>query len=118
MYFYIWKKHFEVLKEFFYSVKSVQLTLNQEKCQCYKSELKCIGYVVSALELLVDPEKVEASPKKFYWSSKNCWSGFLVHALCVQHFYCHRSSYSFNPEQLENSLERKLWKICSSVNEK
>lgn len=54
------EKHIEVLKEIISRIKRAGLTLNQEKCQFCKSELKYLGYVVNASGLLVDPDKVEA----------------------------------------------------------
>lgn len=54
------EKHIEVLTEVMRRLRRASLTLNREKCQFCKSELKYLGYVVNANGLLVDPEKVDA----------------------------------------------------------
>lgn len=54
------EKHLEVLKIIIQRIRTAGLTLNREKCQFCKPELKFLGYVVNAAGLLVDPEKVEA----------------------------------------------------------
>lgn len=53
-------KHLEVLKEVLTRIQRAGLTLNKEKCQFCKPQLKYLGYIVNACGLLVDPEKVEA----------------------------------------------------------
>lgn len=53
-------EHVTVLKEVMKRIFSAGLTLNREKCQFCKPELKYLGYVINASGLLVDPEKVEA----------------------------------------------------------
>lgn len=54
------EKHIEVVPEVVRRIRDAGLTLNQDKCNFCKSELKYLGYVVNASRLLVDPEKVEA----------------------------------------------------------
>lgn len=53
-------KHLEVLREVFRRLLNAGLTMNRDKCQFCKPELKYLGYVVNASGLMVDPEKVEA----------------------------------------------------------
>lgn len=52
--------HVEILKEVLSRIMKAGLTVNREKCNFCKSELKYLGYVVNSSGLLVDPEKVEA----------------------------------------------------------
>lgn len=53
-------KHLEVLDEVFKRLRTAGLTLNREKCQFCKRELKFLGHIVTSQGLMVDPEKVEA----------------------------------------------------------
>lgn len=52
--------HVEILKEVLNRICKAGLTLNRDKCNWCKSELKYLGYVVNASGLLVDPDKVDA----------------------------------------------------------
>lgn len=54
------EKHIEVLSEVFSRLKHAGLTLNKEKCQFCRTELRYLGYVVDKNGLHVDPEKVNA----------------------------------------------------------
>lgn len=54
------EKHVEVLQEVIERIRCAGLTLNREKCEFCKPELRYLGYVVNESGLLVDPEKVEA----------------------------------------------------------
>lgn len=53
-------KHLEVLEEIFKRLKEAGITLNREKCEFCRPELRYLGYCVNSSGLLVDPEKVEA----------------------------------------------------------
>lgn len=52
--------HIKVLSETFDRLLKAGLTLNRDKCQFCRDELKYIGYVVNRSGLSVDPEKVSA----------------------------------------------------------
>lgn len=54
------QKHIEILNEVFKRIKEAKLTLNREKCQFCRSELRYLGYVVSERGLQVDPDKVKS----------------------------------------------------------
>lgn len=54
------EKHMEVLAEILKRIKEAKITLNKEKCQFCRPELKYLGYVVSEKGLRVDPDKVKA----------------------------------------------------------
>lgn len=54
------EKHIEVLSEILRRIKEAKVTLNRDKCQFCRPELKYLGYVVSEKGLRVDPEKVKA----------------------------------------------------------
>lgn len=54
------EEHLRVLKEVMNRLTAAGLSLNRDKCNFCKSELKYLGYVVNSSGLLVDPEKVEA----------------------------------------------------------
>lgn len=54
------EKHLEVLEELFKRLKEAGLTLNREKCEFCRPELRYLGYCVNSSGLLVDPQKVEA----------------------------------------------------------
>lgn len=54
------EKHLEILAEIFKRIRAANLTLNREKCQLCRRELKYLGYVVSEEGLRVDPEKVKS----------------------------------------------------------
>lgn len=54
------EKHIEVLTEVFSRLSSAGLTLNREKCQFCRTELRYLGYVVDQNGLHVDPEKINA----------------------------------------------------------
>lgn len=54
------EKHIEVLSEVFSRLVSAGLTLNREKCQFCRTELRYLGYVVDKNGLHVDPDKVNA----------------------------------------------------------
>lgn len=53
-------KHIEILKEIFSRLKNAGITLNREKCEFCRPELRYLGYCVNSSGLLVDPEKVDA----------------------------------------------------------
>lgn len=53
-------QHINILREVVSRISKAGLTLNREKCNFCKSELRYLGYIVNASGLLVDPEKVEA----------------------------------------------------------
>lgn len=52
--------HFKILEEVLERLLSAGLTLNRDKCQFCRSELKFLGYVINRQGLHVDPEKVSA----------------------------------------------------------
>lgn len=52
--------HFSVLEEVFKRLKESGLTLNKDKCQFCRSELKFLGYIINRQGLQVDPSKVSA----------------------------------------------------------
>lgn len=52
--------HVQILKEVLSRIIKAGLTLNRDKCDFCKSELKYLGYVVNSSGLLVDPDKVDA----------------------------------------------------------
>ena len=52
--------HLQVLETLFCKLRAANLTLNREKCQFCRSELRYLGYIVDQLGLRVDPEKVSA----------------------------------------------------------
>lgn len=52
--------HLEILEEIFRRLKEANITLNKEKCNFCRSELKYLGYIVDREGLRVNPEKVEA----------------------------------------------------------
>lgn len=52
--------HLETLGKVFDRLHRAGLTVNREKCQFCRSELRYLGYVVDRQGLRVDPEKVEA----------------------------------------------------------
>lgn len=54
------QKHIEILTEIFRRIREANLTLNKEKCQFCRPELRYLGYVVSEQGLRVDPDKVQA----------------------------------------------------------
>lgn len=54
------EKHVEVVKEVFKRLIAAGLTLNREKCQFCRTELRYLGYVVDRTGLHVDPDKVNA----------------------------------------------------------
>lgn len=54
------EKHIAVLSEVMKRVKDAKVTLNRDKCHFCRSELRYLGYVVSAKGLRVDPEKVKS----------------------------------------------------------
>lgn len=49
-----------MLREVIRRIVNAGLTLNRDKCNFCKSELKYLGYIVNSTGLMVDPEKVEA----------------------------------------------------------
>lgn len=53
-------EHIRVLREVISRVTKAGLTLNRDKCNFVKSELKYLGYIVNASGLLVDPAKIDA----------------------------------------------------------
>lgn len=53
-------KHITILEEVLKRIKDAGLTLNREKCQFCRDELKYLGYVVNKHGLLVDPDKIKA----------------------------------------------------------
>lgn len=54
------ESHLSVLAEVLKRLKDANLTLNKDKCQFCRSELKFLGYVVNRNGLYVDPSKVSA----------------------------------------------------------
>lgn len=54
------EKHLEVLEIIISRIREADLTLNRDKCQFCKPELKCLDNVVGKAGLMVDPEKVES----------------------------------------------------------
>lgn len=52
--------HLRVLEKIFDRLIAAGLTVNQEKCEFVKSQLKYLGYVVDSNGLRVDPDKVAA----------------------------------------------------------
>lgn len=52
--------HMRILKEVFKRLKLANLTLNRDKCNFCRNELKYVGYIVNRAGLSVDPEKVSA----------------------------------------------------------
>lgn len=53
-------KHMELLRAVFSRLESAGLTINMDKCQFCRSELRYLGYVVNENGLQVDPDKVQA----------------------------------------------------------
>lgn len=53
-------EHLRVLEEVFERLAGANLSLNWDKCQFCRPELRFLGYVVNEAGLLVDPEKVES----------------------------------------------------------
>lgn len=54
------EKHLEILDIVFDKLIKAGLTLNKEKCQFCRRELKYLGYVVNGNGLSVDPDKIKA----------------------------------------------------------
>lgn len=54
------EKHLEILEEVLKRVHGAGLTLNRDKCQFCRKELKYLGYVVNSLGLHVDPDKIQS----------------------------------------------------------
>lgn len=54
------EKHLEVLKEVLHRLSRANITLNRDKCNFCRPQLRYLGYVVDNRGLRVDPEKVEA----------------------------------------------------------
>lgn len=54
------EEHLRVLSEVISRIHNSGLTLNREKCQFCREELRYLGYVVNRQGLLVDPDKVRA----------------------------------------------------------
>lgn len=54
------EQHIKILREVLDRLKNAGLTLNKDKCQFCREELKYLGYVVNKQGLLVDPEKIKA----------------------------------------------------------
>lgn len=54
------EKHLEILEEVITRIHNAGLTLNKDKCQFCRDELKYLGYVVNYSGLHVDPEKIQA----------------------------------------------------------
>lgn len=52
--------HLEVLRKIFERLIAAGLTINREKCEMVKVELRYLGYIVDQYGLRVDPEKVSA----------------------------------------------------------
>ncbi|CAG5036780.1 unnamed protein product [Parnassius apollo] len=52
--------HVSLLLRVLNKLKQANLTVNLEKCQFFRSQLKYLGYVVDSSGLRTDPEKVEA----------------------------------------------------------
>lgn len=63
------EKHLEILQQVFERISNAGFTLNRDKCQFCRSELRYLGYVVNKHGLQVDPEKVQAILK--YNTPKN-----------------------------------------------
>lgn len=55
-----WEKHMDILREVLRRLNAAGLTLNRDKCEFCKSELKYLGYIVNKHGLSVDPEKVKS----------------------------------------------------------
>lgn len=55
-----YEEHLRVLSEVISRIHNSGLTLNREKCQFCREELKYLGYVINGQGLLVDPEKIRA----------------------------------------------------------
>lgn len=54
------EEHVSLLRSVLEKLQLANLTINSDKCQFFRSELKYLGYVVDAKGLRTDPEKVEA----------------------------------------------------------
>lgn len=54
------RTHLEILTKVFDRLHAAGLTLNREKCQFCRPELRYLGYIVDKYGLRVDPQKVEA----------------------------------------------------------
>lgn len=54
------EQHLEILQKIFDRLFKAGLTLNRDKCQFFRSELRYLGYVVDKRGLRVDPDKVNA----------------------------------------------------------
>lgn len=54
------EKHLEILKIVFDRINNAGFTLNRNKCQFCRPEIKYLGYVVNKCGLHVDPDKVQA----------------------------------------------------------
>lgn len=54
------EKHLEVLAEVIKRIHGAGLTLNKDKCQFCREELRYLGYMVNRSGLHVDPEKIQA----------------------------------------------------------
>lgn len=54
------EEHVSLLLSVLEKLKQANLTINIDKCQFFRSQLKYLGYVVDANGLRTDPEKVEA----------------------------------------------------------
>lgn len=52
--------HVSILLRVLEKLKQANLTINLEKCQFFRSQLKYLGYVVDSCGLRTDPEKVQA----------------------------------------------------------
>lgn len=94
------EKHLEVLQEVLVRIRKAGLTLNKEKCQFCKPQLKYLGYIVNACGLLVDPEKVEAivriPPPKSVSEIRHSGDGVVVPAVCAKFFYGHCPACKFD----------------------
>lgn len=54
------EEHVSLLLNVLQKLKQANLTINIDKCQFFRSQLKYLGYVVDARGLRTDPEKVQA----------------------------------------------------------
>jgi hypothetical protein len=55
-----WKQHLDHIDEYLSHIKRSGLTLNLNKCEFAKSEIKYVGHVIGSGKRLPDPEKVKA----------------------------------------------------------
>lgn len=80
------EEHVALLKSVLKKLQEANLTINLEKCQFFRSELKYLGYVVDGTGLHTDPTKVEAIVNYKTPSSKKELKRFLGTASWYRRF--------------------------------